>query len=46
MLASGLVDGFQVSPIGIAGFGGDVAAVGAAAAVREDLFTLPEVHSN
>jgi predicted NBD/HSP70 family sugar kinase len=45
-LASGLVYGFQVPLIGIAGFGGDVAAVGAAAAVREDLFTLPEVRSH
>jgi predicted NBD/HSP70 family sugar kinase len=46
LLASGLVYGFQVPPIGIAGFGGDVAAVGAAAAVREDLFTLPELRSH
>jgi len=45
-LTSGLVYGFQVPPIGIAGFGGDVAAVGAAAAVREDLFTLPELRSH
>ena len=42
-LKRNLVHGFQVPPITVAGFGADIAAVGAAAIVREALFTLPEL---
>jgi hypothetical protein len=40
-LAANLVHGLAVPPIGIARFGADVAAIGAAAIVREALFALP-----
>jgi predicted NBD/HSP70 family sugar kinase/biotin operon repressor len=42
-LALNLVHGFNVPGITVASFGPDIAAVGAAALVREILFTLPEI---
>lgn len=42
-LALSLVHGFNIPSITVAGFGADIAAVGAAALVREILFTLPEI---
>ena len=42
-LALHLVHGFTVPPITVAGFGADIAAIGAAAVVREALFSLPEL---
>lgn len=41
LLSENLVHGFQVPPISIARFGGDGAAIGAAALLRESLFDLP-----
>ncbi len=45
LLASNLVHGFHVPPIAVARFGGDGAAIGAAALLRESLFDLPELPS-
>jgi predicted NBD/HSP70 family sugar kinase len=42
-LAAHLVHGFEVPPIAVAGFGADGAAIGAAALIRETLFTLPDL---
>jgi predicted NBD/HSP70 family sugar kinase len=44
-LALHLVHGFKVPPVSVAGFGADIAAIGAAAVVREGLFALPELTS-
>jgi predicted NBD/HSP70 family sugar kinase len=44
-LSSGLMYGLKIPPISVDKFGGDDAAVGAAAAVREKLFALPELRS-
>ncbi|KQX52535.1 MULTISPECIES: ROK family transcriptional regulator [Ensifer] len=43
LLAENLVHGFDVPPISVAKFGGDGAAIGAAALLRESLFDLPEL---
>jgi predicted NBD/HSP70 family sugar kinase len=43
LLAEHLVHGFAVPPISVARFGGDGAAIGAAALLRESLFDLPEL---
>ncbi len=43
LLAENLVHGFVVPPISVAKFGGDGAAIGAAALLRESLFELPAV---
>ena len=43
LLAENLVHGFVVPPISVAKFGGDGAAIGAAALLRESLFDLPEL---
>lgn len=43
LLQDNLVHGFGVPPIAIARFGGDGAAIGAAALLRESLFDLPEL---
>lgn len=43
LLAENLVHGFEVPPISVARFGGDGAAIGAAALLRESLFDLPEL---
>ncbi|TCL64098.1 ROK family transcriptional regulator [Rhizobium sp. BK251] len=43
LVADNLVHGFQVPPISVARFGGDGAAIGAAALLRENLFDLPEL---
>lgn len=43
LLAQNLVHGFEVPPISVARFGGDGAAIGAAALLRESLFDLPEL---
>ena len=45
LVAENLVHGFQVPPISVARFGGDGAAIGAAALLRENLFDLPELPS-
>jgi predicted NBD/HSP70 family sugar kinase len=42
-LARHLVHGFKVPSISVAGFGADIAAIGAAAVIRETLFALPEL---
>lgn len=42
-LQENLVHGFSVPPISIARFGGDGAAIGAAALLREKLFDLPDL---
>ncbi|WP_220372410.1 ROK family transcriptional regulator [Rhizobium herbae] len=43
LVAENLVHGFAVPPISVAKFGGDGAAIGAAALLRESLFDLPEL---
>ncbi|MBX5051919.1 ROK family transcriptional regulator [Rhizobium lentis] len=43
LLSENLVHGFNVPPISVARFGGDGAAIGAAALLRESLFDLPEL---
>ena len=43
LVAENLVHGFEVPPISVAKFGGDGAAIGAAALLRESLFDLPEL---
>ncbi|KQW72391.1 hypothetical protein ASD03_32055 [Ensifer sp. Root127] len=43
LVAGNLVHGFEVPPISVAKFGGDGAAIGAAALLRESLFDLPEL---
>ncbi len=45
LLVDNLVHGFQVPPISVARFGGDGAAIGAAALLRESLFDIPELPS-
>jgi predicted NBD/HSP70 family sugar kinase len=44
-ITRGLVHGFTIPALEVAGSGADSAALGAAATIREELFALPQLHS-